>query len=106
MAPRLRRRLPGHRLVLASHRRQTQLLQAARQRRRHVLAHRSPPCSVPCPAHIGHYSDTMLPPRVHHRAANPPPAPTPGPPAPTVSHSPTAAAPPTRSKVGVVPAAV
>jgi hypothetical protein len=35
--------LPGHRLVLAPHRRQVQLLQARRQRLRHILAHDSPP---------------------------------------------------------------
>src|SRR5205807_233039 len=93
VTPRLGRRLTRHRLVLAAHRRQPQFLQAARQRRRHVLAHRSPPCSRPLVTCLGHsMRPTPLPAR-YRTTADPPPAPTPGLPVTTVCHYPVASAP-------------
>src|SRR5207302_25517 len=105
VTPRLRRRLTRHRLVLAPHRRQTQLLQATRQHRRHVRAHRSPPCSDPPVTCQCHSTCSTPPPGGRRTPANLPPPPTPGPPPTTGCHCPAMSRPPARSTAGLGPAA-
>src|SRR6202023_431414 len=93
VTPRLGRRLTCHRLVLAPHRCQPQLLQAACQRRRPVRAHRSPPCSRPLVTYLCHTLRPRPLPAEHRTTADPPPARTPALLVTMVCHDPAASAP-------------
>src|ERR1700674_1829453 len=82
-----------------------QLLQATHQRRRHILAHRSPPCSVPVLTWLCHSPATPPLPEDRRTGADPPPLPSPDRPVTTVCHYPAASAPLAHSPDNPAPAA-